>query len=783
MKTRIAIIIILTFLTGIGQTIAQTVSQTVRGEVIDTDSRQPLPGATVIILNSDPIIGASTDLDGKFRMDNVPLGRVTVKISYLGYEDMVIPNILVGAAKEIIFTVELEESLIKMDEIVVKANDNKAEVNNEMTLVSARTFSVEETGRFAGSFDDPARMVAGFAGVTSDAEGDNDIVVRGNSPKGILWRLEGVEIPNPNHFSEEGSTGGPINALNSNMLANSEFYSGAFAPEYGNAYSGVFDMKLRKGNDEKREYSIRLGVLGTDATLEGPFSKKGKASYLVNYRYSTLALLDKLNFVDFQGIPNYQDATFKLYFPTKNAGIFSVFGLGGISSIDQKEEDSLGNVEAYNEFKSKLGVAGINHLYSFNVNTYIKNSVSVFGNSSGDLYRPLNDSTNEYYDDYKDNLGKKGIRFNSTLHKKLSAKDKVKIGVIYTLSDYSFTSEYFNEDEDRFVKLQSGKGKAGQIQAFFSWKHRFTEDLSMVGGIHYQHFFLNNTYSVEPRLAFKWELTPKQAISAGAGIHSKLESLTTYLAINEESEKPGMMPNRDLEIPKAFHAVLGYERTLAKDLYLKAEAYYQYLFDVPVENDPTSNYSQLNSAEWFTTRELVNEGVGMNYGIELTLEKFFSNNYYFLITASLYESKYKALDGVLRNTRFNGNYVVNVIGGKEFQLGDKEKHKTLSINTRISLIGGKRYVPVLLEESIAKGEGVYDSDNAWEAKGDDIFLANLAISYRKDNKKVSHEIKLDVQNVTNNQGRVYGYYNNNTQSVQYGYQLPILPVFSYMISF
>ena len=128
--------------------------------------------------------------------------------------------------------------------------------------------------RYAGAIDDPARMVSAFAGVNGNAEGDNDIVVRGNSPRGILWRLEGVEIPNPNHFASEGATGGPINALNSNMLGNSDFYTGAFAPEYGNALSGVFDMKLRNGNNEQREYSATLSVLGTDLTAEGPFKER-----------------------------------------------------------------------------------------------------------------------------------------------------------------------------------------------------------------------------------------------------------------------------------------------------------------------------------------------------------------------------------------------------------------------------------------------------------------------------------------------------------------------------
>lgn len=170
--------------------------------------------------------------------------------------------------------------------------------------------------------------MSSFAGIINEGSGNNDIIVRGNNPRFIQWRLEDIEIPNPNHFAIEGLTGGPINALNSQMLANSSFYSGAFASQYGNALSGIFDMKLRKGNDEKQEYSFSLGVLGLDFTAEGPISRKNKSSYLVNYRYSTLSLLDDIGLVDFGGVPRYQDLSFKFYFPTENSGIFTLFGLG-----------------------------------------------------------------------------------------------------------------------------------------------------------------------------------------------------------------------------------------------------------------------------------------------------------------------------------------------------------------------------------------------------------------------------------------------------------------------
>src|SRR5690554_5569871 len=357
---------------------AQSLTQTVRGRVTDQDSRIPLPGVNVVIVGSDIFQGSSTNEQGEFRLENVAVGRVILKISYIGYKEKLLSNLLITSGKETILEIEVQESLINMDEVVITADQNKSQIANEMALISARGFTVEETKRYAGSFNDPARMVSGYAGVTSDASGDNAIIVRGNSPKGIQWRLEGIDIPNPNHFSDEGATGGPINALNSIMLANSEFYTGAFAPEFGNALSGVFDMRLRKGNNEQREYSASVGILGTEATLEGPFKRGGGSSYLLNYRYSTLTLLNDLGLVTFGGIPKYQDLSFKVHVPTKFIGTFSLFGLGGKSSI--VEEEFADELVEKGDYKANMGVLGITQYWPLGSKTFLQNSVSLSQN-------------------------------------------------------------------------------------------------------------------------------------------------------------------------------------------------------------------------------------------------------------------------------------------------------------------------------------------------------------------------------------------------------------------
>ncbi len=766
---------------------AQELTQTIRGTVTDHDSKTPLIGATVIIMGTDPIVGTITDLDGYFRIENVPVGRIDLKISYIGYEDKIVSNILLGTGKEAVLSVEIVETVLDMDEVMVTAKKNKTESLNEMAPVSAKAITVEETKRYAGSINDPARMISGFAGVTGDAQGRNEIVVRGNSPQGILWRLEGIEIPNPNHFASEGTTGGPINALNSTMLSNSDFYSGAFAPEYGNAYSGVFDIRLRNGNNEKNEYSFSAGVLGTDFTAEGPFKKGNSSSYLLNYRYSTLAILDDLKIVDFQGVPKYQDASFKVVLSTNDYGVFSFFGLLGKSNIFQEDsEEGIGGEEDIvyrtNDFGADLAVIGLKNTYIINDKTYLKSAISYSGTRYSNTYKELNDENVFYVDGY-DEFTNSAAKFSLILNNKFNSRNTLQTGFIYTYLSYNMFSEDFINRWDRLVRELDTDGNAGLVQSYVSWKHRINEDLTLVSGVHYTNFLLNNNYSLEPRASLKWEIKPKQTLTAGFGIHSKVGPISRYLVTQNHEDGTEITPNKDIKMAKAMHYVVGYDNIISRNMHFKAELYYQDLYDVPVEDNENSSYSVLNDVEGWTDRSLINKGTGTNYGVEFMLERFFADNYYFLATASIYNSKYRAMDGITRDTRFNGNYAANFLAGKEFKIGKPSKGRTLSIDTKAALIGGIRYTPIDLEQSIIQEREVRQETRPYSEKGNDIFKLDVSVSLRRNKMRTTRELKLEIQNVTNNQGLVTQYYNSRKKEIEDSYQMPILPVISYKIDF
>ena len=274
MKNLLTIIFIVTFF---GYANSQSLTSTIRGNVLDNFTKSPLEGATVILLDSAQQTGTTTDKNGEFVFDSIPLGRQSLAVSYVGYKTKIENNFILVSGKETNLVIELDEAFFQLDEIVVGSNP-KRKTSNDMAYVSGRRFNVEETEKYAGTNGDPARMASYFAGVMASGDTRNDIIIRGNSPLGLLWRLEGVDIPNPNHFAAMGTNGGPICILNNNQLTDSDFMSGAFPSQYGNALSGVFDLNIRNGNNKKRETTIQMGSGGFEVGFEGYFSKNSKAS-------------------------------------------------------------------------------------------------------------------------------------------------------------------------------------------------------------------------------------------------------------------------------------------------------------------------------------------------------------------------------------------------------------------------------------------------------------------------------------------------------------------------
>lgn len=767
-------------------------TQTLRGRITDAVSQTPLIGVTVRLdKEGQTLMGTVSDAEGNYSITQVPLGRQTLLVTYIGYENQTIPNILVTAGKEVIIDISMQESVHELSEvtIVVDSHSDKTATNNDLAIVSSRAFNTDDTKRYAGALGDPSRMAANFAGVTGGNDARNDIVVRGNSPGGMLWQMEGLNIPNPNHFGSLVSTGGPVSMINNNTLAKSDFMTGAFPAQYGNATAGVFDIKLRNGNNEKRELMGQVGFNGFELGAEGPFSKNSKASYLVNYRYSTLGIFKTLGFEFGTGVsvPLYQDLNFKINVPTSGKGNLSVFGMGGLSEIDLKgSEADLGenknlygseNVDAYPRYKS--GVAGVAYERSMSEKTYARLVAGI----SYTHERLKNDSLvrngqQEVISKYLWNEAKFGTtRYSANFltRTKFNRRNTLTSGVMVDMTDADlYQHDYYENVSQDTVRLDV-QDRSTLYQVYSTWKHRFNSHWSVQAGVHAQYYDQNSQWAVEPRMGLQFiPGDGRQSISLGYGLHNQAQHITTIYTQTRVDDR-NVLTNTDLGFTKSNHVVLTYDFNISENLRFKAETYYQELSDIPVEQNPSS-FSALNTGITFGPAgrdSLVNKGSGKNYGLELTLERFFNQGYYFLVTSSLFNSRYTGSDGIERNTAYNTKYVVNALGGKEWSL---KGGKSISLNLKATTIGGPYLTPLDLELSKERGRAVYRESEAFSDRRSPYFRLDLRITYRHEFKKSTLECSMDLQNLTNRKNIFSESYNPRTNSVVTVYQQPFFPV-------
>ncbi len=771
---------------------SQTLTQTVKGNVVDKQSQSPLPGVVLLISGNDQKNAISNE-NGFYKIQEIPIGRVLLIATYTGYKPRQIWVVL-NSGKESVINIEMEENVYQGEEVVVIAEQDKTKSNNKMSTVSSRLFSSEEAGRYAGSRNDPARMAANFAGVSGANDSRNDIIIRGNSPLGILWRLNGLDIPNPNHFGNSGSTGGPISILNNNTLDNSDFMSGAFAADYINATSGVFDLKMRQGNSEKHEFLGQVGFNGFELGAEGPLNKKQNATYLINYRYSTLSVFKALNinFGTGAAVPQYQDLSFKTDFNTTKAGKFSFWGVGGISHVALLNKDKKVGEDLYGYsardlyFISNVGSTGLSHTLLFKNNAYLKTNIGISGNYNNikadridTSFKTVGNVKPEYRSVSKNII----YSFNSIYNKKVNTRNFFNTGVFVDLFNSVFvdsTDNYFGYNT--FQTLRDYKGTSTLLRGFFQWQHKFSENLSFISGVSGQYFVLNEKHAIEPRLGLKYQVNSKQSFGLGGGMHSQLQPVYVYFASKTYSTGERVETNRNLDFTRAIHAVLSYDNNFSTNFRLKTELYYQYLYQIPVNNYP-SVFATINLGANFESpnvTDLVSKGEGYNYGLEITLEKFYSKGYYFLFTASLFESKYKASDNVIRNTAFNGNYVFNLLGGKEFKLNQK---LTFVLDVRSTYAGGKRYIPIDLNASIAAGEEIRDVSKAFELQYPAYFRTDVKPGLKLNTKRLTHEWSVDIQNVTKHENIFQESYDLINKRIQTDYQLRFFIIPQYRILF
>ena len=763
---------------------SQSLTQTIQGVVIDKDTRQPLIGATVQVAESSPVLGTVTDENGAFTLEKVPVGRQIIECGYLGYQTFRSDAVILNAAKALTMSIELIEAAEQLQEVVVTAYTRSNDPINELAVVSARSFSVEETQRYAASVNDPGRLAMSFPGVQPSRDRRSDIIVRGNSSIGLLWRLEGIDIPNPNHFARRGTSGGGITIFSISMLSNSDFLTGAFPAEYGNATAGVFDVKFRKGNREKAEYTFRAGLLGLDFSTEGPF-KKGRSSYLVNYRYSTLGILNDLGFplVGKRFDNTFQDLSFNLNFPSAdNRTTLSWWGMGGLSNeiqnpLDPAEERSNFDEFSSYEFRTNMGATGLSLTHLLDDKSYLKATLALMAQ---DIYwrdDTVGASDNRFTYNKEDYLDQR-LSLSLFYSRKFSAKTTLKAGLIANQISYDLFQDSVNLVNGRQRRILDVDESAQLLQPFAQIRWRPHPQFTLNAGFHTLYLTLNQTGAIDPRLGMRYEISDRQWISFGYGLHSRHLPLGTYF-----TQVNGALPNLDLPMMRAHHLVLAFESMIKEKLRLHAEVYYQHLFQLPVGAEQGTTYTIINDIQGFANRALDSRGIGRNAGLDISLERAFDQGAFFLISGSVFTSKYRTgEDGPWYNTQYNSGYMATFAGGKEWKSG---RSGTLQLGLRLLLNGGMPITPL---STGINGRAAYyfpplDYSRPFADKTAVYFRPDLRIAYRKDKPKSAWQLALDIQNVMNrlNVDALDYEYDTDTKSWINLKQTGLTPVISFQV--
>lgn len=779
-----ALLICISSLPATGQTKAtDQTTATVRGEVLDAGSGTPLPGANIVLTNSTPLLGTTTDEDGRFILNRIPLGRQSFTISYLGYTTKTVDDVLVTSGREQFLTVRLIEEVIFGDGVQITAETPSDVPLNAMAVVSAAQFTTEKARRFAGGLDDPARMVSAYAGVASSSGVENNaIVVRGNAPKGVQWRLEGVEIPNPSHFAGLNvQGGGAVTLFSAYVLDDGDFLTGAFPAEYGNVLAGVFDMSFRSGNSDKREHALQFGLLGVEGASEGPFIKGGRGTYLFNYRYSTLGLL--MPILPTEDLATYQDLSFKLDFPTRNIGRFEIWGLGGLDRqrASATEDSTDWEYEVWDREDSELnlanGSAGLSHTLLTGSLGYLETTLAASSNRTKLSQRRLDDDLvlrDDVDIDNADNRLTGKVVYNA----QPSSRFGLRMGVSYKVLHYrmNLSSRVGPGNEGPVQEIVDDINSAGIADGFAQASWHVSPSVTFGGGLHLINFSVNGQSIVEPRASLLYRLTRNTDLSLGYGRHSQIEDLRIYLTETPDNLNP--KANKDLRLAQADHVVAGLSQRVNQKTRVRLEAFYQNLSSVPVI--PDSSFSMINFEQDFSFQEaLVNEGKGRNYGTDFTLERSLADGYYYLVTGSLFRSEFRNPGMAWTPTLFDRRYLLSVLAGKEWVFNNGN---VFGFSGRSTVMGGQRQSPVDQNASRLAEEVVFDESTPYTDKQRPYIGVDLTLTWQRNHRRFSEAIALQVKNAFLAKDRYfdYNYKSNSVEEIREGFPLPVL---SYRIEF
>lgn len=484
-------------------------------------------------------------------------------------------------------------------------------------------------------------------------------------------------------------------------------------------------------------------------------------------------------------VTTFQDLSFNIWKSAGKAGTFSLFGFGGLSTQTLAgSPDSLKWSENLDrrypfDFLANTGVVGLTHSKVWGSKTFLKTALVFSGTENG------LDAKEYLLPDYALRLNlatlfsQTKVTLSTVLNHKFSAKHHLRTGLYVNQLGFNLRQSEFDTERDRFAEILNQSGNSQTVQAFAQWQYRPTDRVTFNMGLHSVAMLLNEKVSLEPRAALKYAHDPKQSFSIGYGLHSQVMPLGVYFLKNENNQ----LVNQNLDLSKAHHVVLAYDFFPRKNLHFKSEAYYQHLFNIPVDKDMASSFSMLNVFGGLEYHSLENTGLGRNYGLEFTGEQFLTRGLYWLVSASLFRSEYQGSDKQWRNARFDSRYALSCTGGKEWDWNRRGKNRTVGVNLKLISVGGQRDTPIDVEASKAQARTVYVDDQAFSQTLADYFRLDVGIRLKRNYRNLTTTVSLDIQNASNRQNIGGTFFNTETNAIETWYQAPLIPVLAYRLEF
>lgn len=700
-------------------------AQKITGKIVDEVSLEGLPGATVQVLGEE--VGAVTDESGYYELYLDAPGRYTLQVSFVGYQMRDVAEVWVRAGKSTWQDIGLQRTYLN----AVMVTDNRSYETPGSLLITE-----EQINRFAATYYDPARLVTSSPDVAVANDQNNQISIRGLSPDYNVWRLEGVEVVNPNHLSNAGTfldqpsaTGGGVNMLSAQMLSQSSLQYGAFGVGYGNSLAGVFDMTLKNGAADERKYTAQASLIGLDFATEGPFREGGKATYAANYRYSFTGLLTSFG-VDFGGESiGFQDLSLAVSIPVGKRTNLKFFGVGGLSFNDfehqtfEESEEAKDRSDIY--YQNQTGIAGAT-LESTLANSSLVTSVAISGFSNSREQRFYNDADQPEGELRYENE-QRILSLNSEYQLYLGGS-VMKLGV--QANNYLWNPGQSDETLEVLEVSQYLVRPYGEVETPLAKRTSLTAGVSFTGS--------NEGEAIDYRLFIKQLLGQRQSIYIGGGQYSQLLNPNNSLPNNPFGLQ---VWRRNYELQQSYRLMLGHTYS-GRIFSLQSELF---AYQVPEVQGGDDMYS---------------------YGLSVNANRSLESGFYYRAGASVFESGFSDREEELYT---NTGYNVSLSGGKQWDTSKKGKNKRFSVDVRGLMQGGQYYPEI-----------GGDSDVTYYQVGAYI-RADVRLVWTRFHENRTSSIALDLQNAAGIQNEAYRYYDSFTGEQETKYQLGLIPILAYRV--